>query len=81
MTIQNETDGLTQDMISHILQLHELGLSQKAIRVNLYEIYHFKASLSQINRITGKVDYLVNEWLDRLKKAGLLSARKPCYWK
>jgi transposase-like protein len=71
MTIQNKADdGLTQDMISHILRLHELGLSQKAIRINLYEIYHIKVSLSQINRITGKVDHLVNEWLDRLRKVG-----------
>jgi transposase-like protein len=70
MAIQNEADVLTQDMISHILRLHELGLSQKAIRINLYEIYHIKVSLSQINRITGKVDHLVNEWLDRLRKVG-----------
>ncbi|MDR2730638.1 MAG: hypothetical protein LBB81_07060 [Treponema sp.] len=57
-------------MISHILQLHEFGLSQKAIRINLYEAYNFKASLSQINMVTDKVDHLVNEWLDRLMKVG-----------
>jgi hypothetical protein len=72
MTIQNGTKVLTQDMISHILQLHELGLSKKAIRINLYEAYNFKASLSQINIITNKVDHLVNEWLDRLMKVGTM---------
>jgi GTP1/Obg family GTP-binding protein len=68
MTTKNKTDELTQDMISHILQLHEFGLSQKAIQINLYEIYHFRAALSQINTITSKIDHAVNEWIDRLKE-------------
>jgi len=67
METVTETSELNQDMISHILQLHELGLSEKAIRVNLHDVYHFKASSSQINAITGKMDHLVNEWLNRLK--------------
>jgi hypothetical protein len=70
MTIQNGTNVLTQDMIFHILHLHELGLSLKAIRINLYEVYNFKASLSQINMVTDKADHLVNEWLDRLMNVG-----------
>jgi transposase-like protein len=69
MTIQNETNELTQEMISHILQLHESGLSQKAIRINLYEVYNSKVSLSQINMITDKVDHLVNEWLASMVSA------------
>jgi transposase-like protein len=68
MTTKNKTDELTQDIISHILQLYEFGLSQKAIQINLYEIYHLKISLSQIKKITDKVNSLVNEWLERLKE-------------
>jgi GTP1/Obg family GTP-binding protein len=68
MTTKNKTDELTEYMIPHILQLHEFGLSQKAIQVNLYEIYHFKAALSQIKMITGKMDHIVNEWMDRMKE-------------
>jgi len=67
MTTTTKKNELNQDMISQILQLHELGLSEKAIRVNLYDAYHLKVPSSQINMITGKMDNLVNEWLNRLK--------------
>jgi len=70
METVTETNELNQEMISHILQLHELGLSEKAIQANLYDVYHFEASSSQINMITGKMDNLVNEWLNRLKAEG-----------
>jgi GTP1/Obg family GTP-binding protein len=71
MTTKNETDELAQNLISNILRLHEFGLSQKAIQINLYEICHLKASLSQIKAITNKMDHLIKEWLDRLKETGI----------
>jgi hypothetical protein len=68
MSIPNETaNELPQDMVFRILLLHELGLPQEAIRINLYEVWRVKVSLALINGITDKVDRLVDEWLNRLR--------------
>jgi len=60
---------LTHEMVSRILMLHELGIPPKAIRLNLYETCHAKVPFRLINRTTDKMDCLVEEWLNRLRRS------------
>jgi hypothetical protein len=60
-------DDLTQEMISQILLLHESGVAPEAIQLDLYETCHAQVSSRLINRTTGKMDCLVEDWLKRLK--------------
>jgi hypothetical protein len=66
--VSNEND-LPQEIASQILSLHELGILPAAIRINLSEICHAKVSLRLINRTVNKMDYLIEEWLNRLKRS------------
>jgi len=66
--VAKEND-LTQEIVSRILTLHELGISPEAIRQDIYETCHAKVSLSMINRTTNKMDCLVEEWLNRLGRS------------
>jgi len=60
---------LTQEMISRILMLHELGIPPEAIRLNLYETCHTKVPFRLIKRTTDKLDRLIEEWLNRLRRS------------
>jgi len=61
-------NDLTQEMVYRILMLHELGISPEAIRQDVFETCHAKVSLSLINKTTNKMNYLVDEWLNRLRR-------------
>jgi hypothetical protein len=66
VTKENE---LTQEMVSRIVSLHELGMPPEAIRLSLYETCHANVSFRLINRATNKIDHLVEEWLNRLRRS------------
>jgi len=48
--------------------LHELGIPPEAIRLNLYQTCHAKVPFHLIKGTTDKLDYLVEEWLNRLRR-------------
>jgi len=60
---------LTQEMISRILMLHELGIPPETIRLNLSETCHAKIPFRLIKRTTDKMDRLIEEWLNRLRRS------------
>jgi hypothetical protein len=60
---------LTQEMVSRILMLHELGIPPEAIRLNLYETCHAEVPFRLIKGTTDKLDCLVEEWLNRLRRS------------
>jgi hypothetical protein len=66
--VTKEND-LTQEMVFQILMLHELGIPPEAIRLNLYEICHAKVPCRLINRTTNKMDCLMEEWLNRIRRS------------
>jgi len=66
--VTKEND-LTQEMISRILMLHELGVPPEAMRLDLCETCHAKVPFRFISMTTDKMDSPVEEWLNRMRNS------------